>query len=209
MKRDRVMSVLNISSSTVNRWLKEGKLQGKKLPSGHWDYDDDVVYKIANGNDDRKTIIYARVSTGKQKKDLQNQLDNLEKFCAAKGWKIDDKVSEIASGITFDKRKSFLKLLDNIQMNRVKRVVITHKDRLSRVSFSLFENIFNHHGVEIVVLSDFEKEKTDSEEIFEEIISLLHCFSMKMYSSRRKGIKKALDAVGDNTKTDTLKQRQT
>lgn len=77
------------------------------------------------------------------------------------------------------------------------------------MSFSLFENIFNHHGVEIVVLSDFEKEKPDSEEIFEEIISLLHCFSMKMYSSRRKGIKKALDAVGDNTKTDTLKQRQT
>lgn len=209
MKRDKVMSVLNISSSTVNRWLKEGKLQGKKLPSGHWDYDDDVVYKIANGNDNRKTIIYARVSTGKQINDLQNQLDNLEKFCASKGWKIDDKVSEIASGITFDKRKSFFKLLDDIQMNRVKRVVVTHKDRLSRVSFSLFENIFNHHGVEIVVLSDFEKEETDSEEIFEEIISLLHCFSMKKYSSRRKGIKKALDAAGDNTKTDTLKQRQT
>lgn len=209
MKRDKVMSVLNISPSTVNRWLKEGKLQGKKLPSGHWDYDDDIVYKIANGNDNRKTIIYARVSTGKQKKDLQNQLGNLEEFCAAKGWKIDDSVSEIASGITFDKRKSFFKLLDDIQMNKVKRVVITHKDRLSRVSFNLFENIFSHHGVEIVVLSDFEKEKTDSEEIFEEIISLLHCFSMKMYSSRRKGIKKALDAAGDNTKTDTLKQRQT
>lgn len=209
MKRDKVMNVLDISSSTVNRWLKEGKLQGKKLPSGHWDYDDDIVYRIANGNDNRKTVIYARVSTGKQKNDLQTQLDNLEKFCTAKGWNIDSKFSEIASGVTFDKRKSFFKLLDDIQMNKVKRVIITHKDRLSRVSFSLFENIFNHHGVEIVVLSDYEKDETDDKEIFEEIISLLHCFSMKKYSKRRKGIKKALDVVGDNTKTDTIKQRQT
>lgn len=209
MKRDKVMSVLGISSTTVNRWMKEGKLRGKKLPSGHWDYDDELVYKIASGKDNRKTVIYARVSTGKQKNDLQNQLDNLEKFCVSKGWQIDNAISEIASGITFDKRKSFFKLLEDVQNNEVKRIVITHKDRLSRVSFNLFENIFNHHGTEIVVLSNLEKEKTDSEEIFEEIISLLHCFSMRMYSRRRKGIKQALDNAGDNTKTDTVKQRQT
>lgn len=75
------------------------------------------------------------------------------------------------------------------------------------VSCSLFEIIFKYRGTEIVVISDIENEKTYNEEIFEEIISLLHCFSMRMYSKRRKQIKNVLDETGANTKTDTLKQR--
>lgn len=209
MKRNKVMSVLNISTATVDRWLRTGKLKAVKKVNGQWDYDDETVYRLSGNVDYRKTIIYSRVSTGKQKNDLTNQIEKLELFCANQGWKIDDSISEIASGLTFDKRKSFFKLLDEVQNNKVKRIVITHKDRLSRVSFNLFENIFKHHGTEIVVISDIESEKTDNEEIFEEIISLLHCFSMKMYSKRRKKIKKALDETGANTKIDTLKQRHT
>ena len=116
-------------------------------------------------------------------------------------------IRDRASGLTFDKRKSFYELLDLIESNQVKRVIITHKDRLSRVSFNVFEHLFNKHGCEIVVLSDMLEEKTDQEEIFEEIISLLHCFSMKMYSKRRKGFKKVLDETDANTKIDTRKQR--
>lgn len=208
MKRNKVMTVLNISTATVDRWLRDGKLKATKQSNGHWDYDDEVVYKLAGDIDYRQTVIYSRVSTGKQKQDLNNQVEKLELFCAKQGWKIDDSISEIASGLTFDKRKLFFRLLDDIQNNKIKRVVITHKDRLTRVGFSLFENIFKHHGTEIVVISDIKNEKTDNEEIFEEIISLLYCFSMKMYSKRRKGIKKVLDETGANTKTDTLKQRQ-
>lgn len=209
MKRNKVMSVLNISTATVDRWLRDGKLKATKQLNGHWDYDDEIVYKLAGNTDHRQTVIYSRVSTGKQKQDLTNQIEKLELFCAKQGWKIDDSISEVASGLTFDKRKSFFKLLDDIQNNKIKRVVITHKNRLSRVNFSLFENIFKHHGTEIVVISNIKNEKTDNEEIFEEIISLLHCFSMRMYSKRRKKIKKVLDETGANTKTDTLKQRQT
>lgn len=209
MKRDKVMQILKISSATVNNWRNSGKLKAIKQTNGQWDYDDDVVYNLAGKTDQRMTIIYSRVSTGKQKKDLQNQIDNLEKYCAAKGWTIDKSISEVASGLTFDKRKSFFYLLELIESNKVKRVVITHKDRLSRVSFSLFENLFAFHGVEIVVIANTIDEKTDQEEIFEEIISLLHCFSMKMYSQRRKKIKKVLDETGANTKIDTVKQRKT
>lgn len=209
MKRNKVMSVLNISTATVDRWLRNGKLKATKQPNGQWDYDDEIVYKLAGNIDQRQTVIYSRVSTGKQKKDLTNQIEKLELFCASQGWTINQSISEIASGLTFDKRKSFFKLMDDIQNNRIKRVVITHKDRLSRVGFSLFENIFKHHGTEIVVISNIEHEKTDNEEIFEEIISLLHCFSMKMYSKRRHGFKKVLDDTDANTKMDTIKQRQT
>ena len=35
-------------------------------------------------------------------------------------------------------------------------------------------------------MSEVGNPKIDSEEIFEEIISLLHCYSMKLYSKRNK-----------------------
>jgi len=34
-------------------------------------------------------------------------------------------------------------------------------------------------------MSEIGSEKLNSKEIFEEIISLLHCYSMKMYSSKK------------------------
>ena len=61
---------------------------------------------------------------------------------------------------------------------------ITYKDRLSRISFDMFQRLFAEFGCEIVVINDLE-DKPDETEIFEEIIYMLHCFSMKMYSKRK------------------------
>jgi predicted site-specific integrase-resolvase len=84
-------------------------------------------------------------------------------------------------------------MLDEIIAGRVKRVVITYKDRLSRVGFSLFTYLFKKYNCEILVVSEIGSTKLDSEEIFEEIVSLLHCYSMKLYSKRRiSKIKEAL-----------------
>ena len=76
-------------------------------------------------------------------------------------------------------------MLDDIITGRVKTVVITYKDRLSRVGFELFSYLFKKYGREVIVISEIGSEKLDSEEIFEEIISLLHCYSMKLYSKRK------------------------
>lgn len=62
---------------------------------------------------------------------------------------------------------------------------ITYKDRLSRVGFELFYHLFKKHNCEIIVMSEVGSQKLDSEEIFEEIVSLLHCYSMKLYSKRK------------------------
>ena len=133
----------------------------------------------------RKTYIYARVSTAKQKKDLENQINLLKQFCFTNGYVISGVFSDIASGISFEKRKDFFEMLDDIIANKVERVVITYKDRLSRVGFDLFYYLFKKYNCEIVIMSEVGSEKLDSEEIFEEIISLLHCYSMKLYSKRK------------------------
>lgn len=40
----------------------------------------------------------------------------------------------------------------------------------------------NLSNIDIIVISDVGSEKLDSEEIFEKIVSLLHCYSTKLYS---------------------------
>lgn len=68
----------------------------------------------------------------------------------------------------------------------MKRAIITYKDRLSRVGFELFYHLFLRFNTQIIVMSEIGSNKLDSEEIFEEIISLLHCYSMKLYSKRNQ-----------------------
>jgi predicted site-specific integrase-resolvase len=77
-------------------------------------------------------------------------------------------------------------MLDDIIDHKVKKVIISYKDRLSRVGFELFHYLFQKFDTEIIVTSEIGSQKLDSQEIFEEIVSLLHCYSMKLYSKRRK-----------------------
>lgn len=126
------------------------------------------------------------MSTPKQKADLENQIQLLKQFCFTNGWVVSKVFKDVASGISFEKRKDFFKLLDEVIQGRVERVIISYKDRLSRVGFELFYHLFSKYHTEIVVMSEVGNEKLDSEEIFEEIISLLHCYSMKLYSKRKK-----------------------
>ena len=149
---------------------------------------------MLNKNIERKTYIYARVSTTKQKKDLENQVRLLTNFCFQNGYVINGVFQDIASGISFKKREQFFELLDEVLAGRVKRVVITYKDRISRVGFELFTYLFKKFGCEIIVISEIGFEKLDSEEIFEELVSLLHCYSMKPYSNRKmRKIKEILE----------------
>ena len=150
--------MLRISRPTLSKYVKDGVIKVKELPNGRYDYDADSVYAILNRGVPRKTCIYARVSTLKQRADLSNQISRLEQFCDS---------------------------LDEVIDNKVERVVITYKDRLSRVGFDLFYHLFKKYNCEIVVMNDADSEKLDSQEIFEDIVRLLHCYSMKFYSKRR------------------------
>ena len=165
--------------------FKNGIIKASVLPNGQYDYDDNSVYAFLNKDVPRKKYVYARVSTIKQKQDLENQILLIKTYCVNKGISIDGIYKDIASGINYDKRKEFFVLLDEIFDNRVDTVIISSKDRLSRIGFSLLENLFIRFGTKIEVIDCETNIKTDSEEIFEEIITLLHCFAMKYYSNRR------------------------
>lgn len=199
MKSKEVLELLQITRPTLTKYVKNGTIKVNVMPNGRYDYDKDSVYKLFNKGVDRKTYIYARVSTPKQKSDLQNQIDMLKQFCFSNGYTISKVFSDVASGISFEKRKDFFIMLDDIISGKVERVVITYKDRLSRVGFELFFHLFKKYNCEIIVMSEVGSHKLDSEEIFEEIVSLLHCYSMKLYSKRKATkIKQVLESKEDS-----------
>ena len=198
MKSNKVLKLLNITRPTLSRYVKEKIVKYKVQPNGFYDYDEESVYKILNKSIERKNVIYTRVSTQKQKTDLENQKKIVEKYCIENGIKISDIYSDIGSGINFD-RKEFQRLLDDVVNHKISKIYITYKDRLSRVSFDMFKNLFSNFNCEIVVLNDIEDAQTIEKEIFNEIISLIHCFAMKVYSSRRK---KKLKCVEDDLKIE-------
>lgn len=185
MKAKEVLKLLRCSRPSLTKYLKQGKLKAKLLDNGYYDYEEKSVYDFLNKDINRKTVIYARVSTKKQKNDLKNQIELLKNFCFQNGYTINEVYSDIASGITFENRIDLFKLVDEIINNKIEKVIITYKDRLSRTGFDFFKTLFNKFGCEIIVISEVGSNKLDREEIFEEIISLLHCYSMKMYSKRK------------------------
>src|SRR5699024_2222299 len=197
MKASEVMKTLRISRSTLLNYKNAGKIRVTQLHNGHYDYNNDDVYQLMNGDQQRMNIIYSRVSNHKQKNDLQNQENLLQQFCLNQGLTINRSYKDIASGISFEDRKEFFELLDLILDYKIDKVIITHKDRLSRVCFDLFKTLFDKFGAEIVVISETGNEKLDSEEVFEEIVSLLHCYSMKMYSKRNQNKNNAIKELVD------------
>lgn len=187
MKAGRVLELLQISRPTLHRYRDRGYIRCIKKPTGQFDYNADDVFRMLNQNLKHRYIItYSRVSTYHQKHDLANQKEELKQYAFDKGYHIDYEFSEIGSGLTFDHRNQFFKLLDLVTSGKVDRIFITHKDRLSRVAFNMFEHLFSNFDTTIEVVDDELNPKTDKDELFEEIISLLHCFAMRAYSSRQR-----------------------
>ncbi len=185
MKAKEVLNLLQISRKTLHVYSHNGRIRYTVMPNKRYDYNEEDVYKILNKDVKRKTVLYARVSTHKQKDDLQNQIDQMKQWCFMNGFTINAIYSDTSSGISFDKRKGFFDMLDEIMDNRVEKVVITYKDRLSRVGFELFTYLFRKYRTEIVVISEVGSTKLDSDEVLDEIASMLHYYSMKMHSKRR------------------------
>jgi len=184
VKAAEVLNLLRISRPTLTNYVKQGYLKVATLPNGRYDYDDKSVYQFMNKDIPRKNVIYARVSTRKQKKDLENQIPLLKHYCFQNGIVIKGIYEDIASGMNLD-RKNLHPLIKEIINYKINLVIISHKDRINRIGFKLFQHSFREFGTELVVINELESVSTE-QEVFQEIISLLHCYAMSMYSRRRK-----------------------
>lgn len=181
MKSKTVLKLLKISRPTLTAYVKCGKVKVTLQPNGFYDYDADSVYKLI-GIENRDVVIYGRVSTSKQKDSLENQINSLIAYSNSNGYNVTKIYKDIASGLHFD-RKEFKTLLMDVINHKVSTVIISHRDRLTRISFDMWKELFEEFNCNIIVMNEIED---DDKGIFADIISLLHCFAMKMYSKRRK-----------------------
>ena len=187
MKSSKVKQILNVTQQTLSNYVAKGILHPVKLSRTHYEYDEDEVYSLLgkNKNNDRMVVIYARVSLPKQKDDLERQIERLYSYAISNGYNVSEQLSDIKSGMEFEKRKDFMKLLNMVCENRVKTVIVENKDRLVRFGFNLLKEVFKLHGTEIVVMSDIPN-KSYEQELTDDLISIIHYYSMKSYSNRRK-----------------------
>jgi len=188
MKAKEVLKLLKVTRQTLCTYVKLGYIKVSKLNNGYYDYDKESVYDYIKKinptdlNDNKINIIYARVSTYKQTNDLDNQINAIQNYCLKNNINYSKIYKEVASGIDFD-REIFQIILNDVIMGRIANIYITFKDRISRLSFLTLQNIFSHFGTNIVPI--FNSENNDNE-LFDELISIIHLFSTKQYSNRRK-----------------------
>ncbi len=192
MKSKEVLKILKISRVTLWKYVKSGKIRVKQEPNGYYIYNDSDVYSLAGIEDGRLNVVYARVSTQKQKQDLQNQIENCISFINAKGISVDSIYSDTKSGMSLD-RKGFMELLNAVMAFKIKAVYISYKDRLARLSYELVEKLFSDYGTKIVIINQCESISLE-QELFEDIMQTIHSFSMKMYSKCRIAKKLLLES---------------
>lgn len=179
----KVKEFYNITSQTLHNWRLKDKIIFKRLESGS------IVYQLEMNENKtlRKNIIYSRVSNTKQKEDLLRQTKLLQEYMISNGIKVDIIYEDIASGMNED-RKHFNSLIEDVMKYEIDTVYITYKDRLTRFGFSYFEKFFKKYDTKIEVLNT-TKEEDFQTELTQDLISIIHHFSMKMYSNRKKILK--------------------
>lgn len=170
-----------LTSQNLWRWYKYGKVKTKEVNGKRFYLVEDETDK------ERINVIYCRVSNTKQKPDLDRQESGLREYCVSNGFKPDKIITDIASGMN-ENRNGFNEVIDLVINHKVDRVIISYKDRLARFGFDYFNNLFTKFGTTIEVVN-LTKEEDFQNELTEDLISIIHHFSMKMYSNRRNQLK--------------------
>ena len=174
-----------VSVKTLQRWDREGILEANRTPTDrrYYTYDQYLQFKgIKTQNDIRQVVIYARVSTKNQKDDLQNQVSFLRQFCNARGIIVDQCIEDYGSGLNYN-RKKWNKLLDEVMEQKIKTIIITQKDRFIRFGYDWFEKFCMKFHTTIVIVNN--EELSPPEELVQDIVSILHVFSCRLYGLRK------------------------
>lgn len=193
--------ILGVSAQTLRNWDAKGKLHPHHTSSnGYRYYSQEQLNQVMNikPNLDRLVIGYCRVSSNKQKDDLERQIENMKMYLTAQG-KPYEIITDIGSGINYN-NKGLKELIQRITQNKVEKIVVLYKDRLLRFGFELVEYIASLHDCNIEIIDNTEK--TERQELVEDLVQIITVFSCKLQGKRsnkaRKLVKELI--VGDNEK---------
>lgn len=170
---------IGVSRHTAYGWFKKGQIPGAyQLPSGTI-YVPDTIFET-NIKSKGLTVVYARVSSSEQRKtNLETQAQRLVDFSIANGWVVDKVIKEVGSGLN-DDRKKLTELLKS--KDKIDRIVVEHKDRLTRFGFNYLEILAEKQGFEIIVVNPT---LNDQDDLMLDFASIITSFCARLYSRRR------------------------
>lgn len=186
MKLSAYAKKIGVSYLTAYRYFKTGIIQGKQLSTGTILIEDNTeektiekqVEKYNKCSSTKKVALYARVSSSENKDNLDSQLQRIRTYSIAKGYTVIKEVAEIGSGVN-SSRKKLLKLLKN---NDWEILIVEHKDRLARFGIEIIENLLEQLNKKIEIINIVT---TDTEDIIQDLVSIITSFSAKIYGKRR------------------------
>lgn len=176
---------LNVSVKTLQRWDNDGLLKAYRTPTNRRYYTEEQYLTYTNQldtNKHKKQVAYARVSNNNQKDDLANQVQYLRNYANGKGIILDDVIVDIGSGLNY-KRKKWNILLDEVMDSEIDTIYITYKDRFIRFGYDWFELFCGKFNTKIVVLNN--QDLSPQEELVEDLVSIIHVFSSRIYGLRK------------------------
>lgn len=189
VKIGEAAETLGTVPATLRKWEKTGELLPTRKTAGGTRY-----YSMADllslNSADAPTVCYARVSSHDQKEDLERQQIMLESYCSAKGWRTET-IKDLGSGMNY-RKKGLNKLLEMILRKQMKRLVITHKDRLLRFGSELVFALCGLQGIEIVIIHKGDQPSFE-EELSKDVLEIITVFSARLYGSRGHKNKKLLE----------------
>jgi putative resolvase len=173
MKLSQYAKQQGISYRTALRWFRDGTIQGYQAPSGTIIVTDREPMQAV-----QKVAIYARVSSAEHRANLERQAERLTQYCTARGYQVAQVVKEIASGVN----ESRPKLLSLLKDTSITRVVVEHRDRLTRFGFHYIDALFTVQGRTIEVVNPAQN---DTEELLADLTSIIYSFCARLYGQRR------------------------
>lgn len=212
MKRYKVgefAKLLNVTVKTLQNWDKQGTLKAYRTPTNQRFYTEEQlnhVLGLSNGNQVEKQglkIGYCRVSTNNQKNSLQNQEEYLRSYTNAKGVILDEVLTDIGSGINYN-RKNFNKILELVEAREVAEIYVTYKDRFVRFGFDWFNNFCEKHGTKIIILN--QPSTSPEQELAEDLLNIVTVFSARSHELRtyKKQLEQNLNETNSKNKSKLL-----
>ena len=180
----QISEKLGVSVYTVRYWVSSGKITTVRTLGGHHRITQkelDRLYAGQQTNQDINVVIYSRVSSSENKKNLESQAKRLSDYSIAKGYTIKKIIKEVGSGVN-DNRKKLAELMDYVTNEPVDKVVVEHKDRLTRFGFVYLEKYFKQNTVEIEIVNESTNGKED---LMEDFVSIITSFVARLYGLRK------------------------
>jgi predicted site-specific integrase-resolvase len=198
IKLSQLAKDLNVNYLTVFRWHKKKKINTIQTDSSSLFINQDEYNRILNIKPvqellQEKVVIYCRVGSTTNKANLITQKERLISYCNAKGYSVYKVIEEFGSGIN-DSRCKLIKLLEELDFTKI---VVEHKDRLTRVGFNYLNLFCKSHNREIEVVNNVD---TDKEDLIQDFVSIIASYCARIYGKRRS--KRKTETIIRNLQND-------